>query len=217
MGRVIGACALLLVWVPASHAQTLSVPATAVAPGASVSVTVTGTAGQNYALVGSATGSGLTFNGVPFSVGTAFQILSVGVLDGAGTAVVPVTPPFPASDRYYLQALTSASAGFIPFALGPGLPLVNTEVSKLFQALGGGVTAAGVGFAMSPGVTVTRTAQGTYRVDYAGQGTQATNFFPNVSPNGAATLVSLVGNNGTFTVQFTTDVAFYFTVTPVRR
>ncbi len=218
MRRLIAVCASLLVSASASQSQTLSAPANAVAPGGSVSVTVTGTAGENYALVGSETSSGLTFNGVPFALGTVFQILSVGVLDGAGRAVVPVTPPFPARDRYYLQGLTSASAGFIPFSLTPSLPLLNTEVTRLLQAVGGGVVGAtGAGFALSPGITTVRNSVGNYTVSFPNQFT-GSNVIPSIAPFcGGLSPSTMSANNGSFTVTFTADCGFFFTATPIRR
>jgi hypothetical protein len=217
MRRLIAVCASLLVSASATQAQTLSVPASAVAPGGSVSVTVTGTAGENYALVGSETSSGLTFNGVSFALGTVFQVLSVGVLDGTGRAVVSVTPPFPARDRYYLQGLTSASAGFIPFSLTPSLPLLSSEVTRLLQAVGGGVNGPnGVGFALSPGVTTARNSTGSYTVSFANQ-FQGANVIANITPACGLPISSLTSNNAGFTVTFTADCTFLFSATPIRR
>lgn len=216
MRRVIGLCAGLLVSVSAVQAQTLSVPAITVAPGASVSVTVSGTAGDSFGLVGSTTNSGLVFNGTSFAVGTDFVILAIGVLDGTGKAVVPVTPPFAARDRFYLQALTSASPSFAPFTLGAGLTLVNSEVSRLLLSVGGGSAANGTGFALSPGVTVTRTAPGAYTVAFPGL-FSGPNVIPNITPSCGLPVGSLSSTNGGFTVTFSADCAFFFTATPIRR
>lgn len=216
MRRWFAVWASVLVSVSAAQAQTLSVPAIAVAPGATTSVTVTGAAGENFGLVGSTTGSGLVFNGVSFAVGTDFVILAIGVLDGTGKAVVPVTPPFPARDRYYVQALTSASPAFSPFSVSSGLTLVNTEVTRLLLPVGGGVNPNGSGFALSPGVTTTRTAAGVYQVTFTGQ-FFGPNVIPSITPYCGLAVTGMSANNGGFTVTFPSDCGFFFTGTPIRR
>ncbi len=137
-------------------------------------------------------------------------------LDGTGKAVVPVTPPFPSRDRYYVQALTSASPSFVPFSVSPGLTLVNTEVTRLLLAVGGGVNPNGAGFALSPGVTATRTGVGTYQVTFAGQ-FSGVNVIPAITPFCGQLIAGLTANNGGFTVTFPTDCGFFFTATPIRR
>ena len=81
-------------------------------PGRSSTVTVTGTPGHYFALVGSTTGAGFSYAGVQFAVGPDVVILAMGNLDGSGRAVVNVVPPFVGSslDRYYIQAVTSTVA-----------------------------------------------------------------------------------------------------------
>src|SRR5262245_54539414 len=63
------ALSAMLVYATVAQAQTISVPTFVVDPGATINVTVTGTPGQNYALIGSITNSGFTFAGVNLSVG----------------------------------------------------------------------------------------------------------------------------------------------------
>ena len=85
-------------------------------PGASVAVTIQGTAGRQFALVGSTTGAGLEHGGVALALGRDFVILAIGVLDGGGRAVMSIAPPFVGTtlDGYYIQAVTSATPSFIP-------------------------------------------------------------------------------------------------------
>ena len=85
-----------------SAQPTLAAEQTSVAPGTAVNVTVTGTAGHSYAIVGSTVDSGLSFAGINFAVGSDFTVLNIGVLDANGRAVVPVTAPFKGTvlDRY---------------------------------------------------------------------------------------------------------------------
>lgn len=215
MRRVFGMCAGLLVSVSMAQAQSISVPAITVVPGASVNVTVSGTAGESFGLVGSTTNSGLVYNNQNFAVGTDFVILGVGVLDGTGKATLAVTPPFPARDRYYLQALTSSS-NFASFALSPGQTLISSEVSRVLLAVGGGSTSNGTGFALSPGVTVTRTGPGAYTVAFPGL-FAGPNVIPNVTPACGLPVGSLSSTNGGFSVTFSADCAFFFTATPIRR
>ena len=105
----LGLSALVLMTATATAQPTISVSTDVVTPGQSVNVTVTGIPGESFALGGSSVGAGLTYAGTAFSVGADFTILAVGTLTGAGTAVVPVVPPFLGStlDRYYVQGATS--------------------------------------------------------------------------------------------------------------
>jgi hypothetical protein len=109
---------------------TLSASTTTVAPGVSVTLTVTGTPGQQFAVIGSAVGAGFSHGGTALSVGSDVTILALGPLDGTGVVTVSVTPPFrgTALDRYYVQAVTSASAAFIPLAASAGVVLRNNDL-----------------------------------------------------------------------------------------
>jgi len=113
-----------------------------VAPGASVAVTITGTPGQFFAIIGSSTNAGINFGGVALSVGADVALLAQGVLDGAGSAVVSITPPFRGTtlDRYYIQGATSPSNTFLPVAVTSGRVLRNLD---LVSGLSGPVGPAG--------------------------------------------------------------------------
>ena len=108
-----------------------------VVPGAAVTVTVAGTPGHHYAVVGSAVGAGLTFGGVRLKVGLDASILARGVINGTGTVTVSVTPPFLLTtlDRYYLQVVTSPSVSLLPVQGSNGVVLRNND---LVGGLGGG-------------------------------------------------------------------------------
>ncbi|MEZ5289737.1 MAG: hypothetical protein R2745_01500 [Vicinamibacterales bacterium] len=123
-------CALALTATIAAAQPTISASDTVVTPGQAVNVTITGTPGQNFALLGSSVGAGFSYGGVAFSVGAAdLALISVGVLNGSGTAVVAVVPPFLGStlDRYYVQAATSPSAAFVPLTASNGVILRNRD------------------------------------------------------------------------------------------
>lgn len=123
-------CALAVMTTVAAAQPTISASTDVVTPGQAVNVTITGTPGQNFAVVGSTVGAGLSYAGVAFSVGSAdLTVIAVGVLSGAGTAVVPVVPPFLGStiDRYYVQGATSSSPAFVPVAVTSGLILRNRD------------------------------------------------------------------------------------------
>ena len=115
---------------PAAAQPTLTTPATTVAPGAPVTVTITGTPGQQYALLGSSVGAGMAYAGVNLGVGADFAILSMGAIGGTGSVSVNVTPPFVGTtlDRYYLQAVTSVSAAFVPLSASGSLVLRNNDL-----------------------------------------------------------------------------------------
>ena len=100
------------------------------------------------------------------AVGTDVQILSaVGVLDGAGQAVVPVTPPFPARDRFYVQAVFSSN-GFVSITPSNGVVLINYQDASLTMPIGGLVSSTGNLLSGTPGVTVTRTGVGAYTITH---------------------------------------------------
>ena len=124
---------------PAAAQVTLAVPAAPVTPGAVVTVTIQGPPGQHYALLGSSVGAGLVFSGVPLAVGTEFSVVASGVLDGSGQAVVTGTPPFVFTtlDRYYLQAVVSASPTFAPLQASAGGIVRNADVLGPPSALQG--------------------------------------------------------------------------------
>jgi hypothetical protein len=105
----------------------LAVATDVVTPGAAVAVTVVGPPLQFFAVLGSSVGAGFSWAGQNLAVGTDFVILVNGQLDAAGRAAFAITPPFRLTslDRYYLQAATSPSPGFIPLTLSVGRVLRN--------------------------------------------------------------------------------------------
>jgi hypothetical protein len=100
----------------ASAQPQVALPTTVVAPGESVTVTVTGNPGAFYAVLGSSINGGFSYAGVALGVGTDVAILAQGVLGASGEAAVDVVPPFNGTllDRYYLQAVTSPARNFVP-------------------------------------------------------------------------------------------------------
>jgi hypothetical protein len=124
------AAGLVLAAAPLFAQPSLTASRTSVAPGTTVTVTVGGTAGQHFAVVGSTVNAGFSFAGQAFALGTDVTIIAVGVLDGTGQATVTFAPPFVGTpnDRYYLQAATSASAAFSPPAVSAGLVLRNADL-----------------------------------------------------------------------------------------
>ena len=117
----------------------LSLSTTIAGPGSAVTATVSGTPGQRYALIASSTNAGFAFGGVQLAVGADVVVLAVGTLDGSGSIQLPVVAPFLGTtlDRYYLQAVTSQSAAFVPLAASPGVVIRNADlVSNLVGAPG---------------------------------------------------------------------------------
>jgi hypothetical protein len=205
----------LLVCASMAAAQT-TVPTFVVAPRGSVNVTVSGTPGQNYAVIASTTNSGFSFGGVALAVGADVVILAVGVLNGAGQAVVPVTPPFPERDRYYVQGVVSASPDFLPPTPLNSVRLINAEAARILMPIGGAVNPNGTPLFVTNGVTIDRLNVGVYRINHA-------NFIgiptaiPSITPTDGATVTSIATNANVTTVTLSGDATFYFTIQAVRR
>lgn len=216
MRRVVVAVVSLLALAAGASAQTVTTAASVVGVGGSTNILVTGgTPGQQYAVIASATNTGFSYAGVNLAVGTDVQILAVGALDGAGAATIPVTPPFPTYDRFYYQVV-STSNGFASITASASLVLINAQEARIYMAVGGGTNAAGAGFALSPGVTVTRNSAGNYTVSFAGQ-FLGVNVIPTITPFCGLNPTGLNANNGGFTVTFASDCGFFFTAAPIRR
>src|SRR5690606_37914040 len=125
-----GVLFVLLSAATVSAQPHIALSADAVAPGKSVTVSVTGTPGLFYALVGSSVNSGFWWSGVPLTVGLDVIILSTGKLDAAGEAEVSIVPPFVGTifDRYYVQAIVSPSPAFVPFQASNGDVVRNADL-----------------------------------------------------------------------------------------
>jgi len=200
----------------AAAQPSMSLSTLSVAPGASVTVTVNGAAGAQYAVIGSAVGSGFTYAGVNLSVGTDVAVLGIGTIPGSGSATAVVTPQFAAREQYFLQAVVSTD-GFATITPTNGTPVMHRDSLRVFQAIGGGVNANGAGFALSPGVAVSRTGPGAYLVTFGNNFTGGTNQIPNVTPLCGTAPTGINANNAQFAVTFATDCGFFFTVSPIRR
>ncbi len=103
-----------LVSASAGAQPQLTLSSTVVAPGESVTVTVTGAPGAFYALLGSTVDTGESFARDGLKPRRDASVLATGTLDGAGNATLRVKPPFIGTvlDRFYFQAATSFSAKF---------------------------------------------------------------------------------------------------------
>jgi hypothetical protein len=153
-------CVVLVViaclWASSAQTQTLTLNVDRVAPGTGVVVTLTGQAGQNYAVVGSPVGAGLVVLGIPMQVGPDFVILAMGVLDSNGQATTTIVPPFVGTtlDRFYLQAGVSPSPTFNPLLVSQGAIVKNQDlIGPLPQVLyvyGGMVPNTSVARALCP-------------------------------------------------------------------
>jgi hypothetical protein len=114
----------------------ISVAPNSVVPGQSVTVTVTGTPGRFFAVIGSSVNGGVSYAGVALGVGADFTIITTGTLNSTGQAVVSFTPPFNNStlDRYYVQAGTSTAANFNPLEVSPSVVVRNADLSPAPEA-----------------------------------------------------------------------------------
>jgi hypothetical protein len=99
-------------------------------PGEAVTITINGDPGEYYAVVGSSVNGGFSYAGVALGVGTDVVIHAQGVLNGSGVASIRVLPPFNGTvlDRYYLQAVTSPAANFVPLEASPGRAVRNGDL-----------------------------------------------------------------------------------------
>lgn len=205
----------LTLWSAAAWAQTTTLtPATlVVAPGASVTATVTGPAGHNFVVIGSATNSGASYGGVSLAVGADAVALATGVLNGNGSATVTLAPQFQNNGRrYYLQAATSPSGNFLPLAVSSSVVLQNADlVGNLPLAVMANPNGS-LQYA-SQGVTVTRTGVGAYRITYPGLLTSPV--IPQVTAIDTA-VQSYFYDLNTMTVQLSGDAFFTVLFFPVR-
>jgi hypothetical protein len=114
----------------------ISISPTSVAPGQSVTITVTGTPGQFFAVIGSSVNSGMSYAGVALGVGSDFTIHATGTLNSSGQAIVTLAPPFQGTtlDRYYVQAGTSTSPSFNPLQVSASVPVRNADLSPAPEA-----------------------------------------------------------------------------------
>jgi len=114
----------------ASAQPQMSLSTTVVAPGESVSVTITGVPGSFFAVLGSSVNGGFSYAGVALSVGSDVVILAQGVISGRGEESIPVVPPFNGTilDRYYLQAVTSTAPTFVPPQPSQGRAVRNGDL-----------------------------------------------------------------------------------------
>lgn len=196
-----------------AQSPTLAVATLVATPGNAVTATVTGVAGQFYAVLGSAVGSGLAYGGVDLAVGSDVVLLATGILNGAGTATVSVTPPFRGTtiDRYYLQAATSSVATFVPLAVSTSVVIRNADVVPLpVSAI---VNPNGTLQFGSQGVTTSRTGPGAYRINYPGL--VAAPFVPLVMPIAARILSHDYSATG-IDLTLDTDAFFHVMVFHVR-
>jgi hypothetical protein len=205
----LGSCA-------SAFAQSIT-PASYVVPtGGTTNITVSGPAGQQFGLIGSTTNGGFSYAGVNLQVGPDVQVLTIGTLDGSGQAVVPVTPPFPARDRYYVQAVLTPD-GFTTINPTNGVVLINYQVAALFMPIGGLVSSTGNLLSGTPGITVAHTGVGTYVITHTGL-LPVPGAIPTVtSIIGSVTLLGVQTTANTTSVNFSADVTFYFTINPIRR
>lgn len=114
----------------AAAQPVISASSSVAGPGETITITITGTAGHNFALVGSIVGSGMSYGGVALAVGTDVSIIATGIIGGSGNVSLGFTPPFQGStlDRFYLQAVTSTSPTFVPTAASASLVIRNRDL-----------------------------------------------------------------------------------------
>lgn len=186
-----------------------------VPPQGTVAATVTGPAGQNFAVIGSRSNAGFSYGGVALDVGTDVAVLAVGVIAGSGTASVFLTPPFQGTspDRYYVQAVTSASPDFTPLAKSNSVALRNAAVVGNLP-VAAVVNPNGSLQSASEGITASRVSFGRYRIDFA-PGLVPAPFLPMVMPIGARILGHFYSPTG-IDLELDSDAYFHVMVFPAR-
>lgn len=214
MRRLLFALATVLVSASAAFAQpTMTSSILMPNPGVPVTLTVTGTAGQSFAVIGSITWAGFSYAGVDLAVGTDVSILGTGVLNGSGQGTVSFTPPFPARDRYYVQAVTSDN-GFATITPSSRLTLLNNQEARLNMPIGGLIRADGSTLFLSPGITVSK-AGSVYTINHPGLFDLIP--VPTVSVTGNATITSISTTAAQTVVTLSADGGIAFTVQSIRR
>jgi hypothetical protein len=115
---------------PAAAQPQIALSATVTSPGERVTVTVTGSPGEYYAVLGSTVNEGFSYAGVALGLGRDLVVLAQGVLNGSGQAQALVQPPFGGTvlDRYYLQAVTSITPDFVPLRASSSRAVRNGDV-----------------------------------------------------------------------------------------
>lgn len=210
---VLALAAMLLTAATASAQATMTASPLNPNPGVAVTATVAGTAGDSFAVIGSATPSGFSYAGVNLSVGTDVAILGVGVLNASGQGTVSFTPPFSVRDRFYIQVVTS-STGFATIVAGNAVTLVNNLEARLNMPLGGAIFADGTPAFLSPGVTVSKVGL-VYTINHPG----LFDFFPvpSVTVGGNATITDLSWTGTQTVVTLSAAARIAFTIQPIRR
>ena len=124
------AAATALLAAPAAAQPQIALSATVTSPGERVTVTVTGSPGEYYAVLGSTVNEGFSYAGVALGLGRDVVILAQGVLSVSGQAQTLVQPPFGGTvlDRYYLQAVTSTAPDFVPLRASSSRAVRNGDV-----------------------------------------------------------------------------------------
>lgn len=215
MRRLILACAVLFTTAIAAQAQpTLSSTPLLVNPGGSATLTVTGTPGNSFAVLGSSTWGGFSYAGVELAVGTDVAILGAGVLDGSGNGSITFTPPFPARDRYYTHAVTSAN-NFATITPTNRTTLINIQEARLYMPIGGLVAANGTPVFLSPGLTVSKSGS-VYTFNHPGM-FEYGNPIPVVSVTGNATITGIQSSFAQTVVSLSNDGGIAITIQTVRR
>jgi len=141
-----------LVAASASAQPQVSLSSTVVAPGESVAITITGTPGAFYAILGSSVDDGESFAREHLKVGRDVAILATGTLDGAGEARLNVKPPFLGTvlDRFYVQAATSFSSKFDTLESSASAIVRNGDLVKGLEGPPGPQGPAGAVGAVGP-------------------------------------------------------------------
>jgi len=141
-----------LVAASASAQPQVSLSSTVVAPGESVAITITGTPGAFYALLGSSVDDGESFAREHLKVGRDVAILATGTLDGAGEARLNVKPSFLGTvlDRFYVQAATSFSSKFDTLESSASAIVRNGDLVKGLEGPPGPQGPAGAVGAVGP-------------------------------------------------------------------
>ena len=209
---------------PAWAQLSISLNRAVVPQGGTVQVTVNGTPGRYYAVIGSQTNSGFSFGGLDLAVGPDVTVHDTGIIPAGGSVTVDVPARLAQRDRYYLQAVTSLLPTYSPLAAQSNSEVVvNLQAGQLFMPAAGRVNANGTATAISPGLTVNRTAPGVYTVSYNGVSWNGVSFnglllVPDVTPLGpGAEVLDLTVVNTLVTVTLNTDAPVWFSLHPVIR
>jgi hypothetical protein len=202
---------VLLAASTAAAQPQLSVSATEVPGGGSITVTVNATPGLFLAIVGSTRDGGVSYAGVTLDIGPDLAVLFSGFVPATGTVSFPFAPPLANGvDVYYLLAVTSTSPTFAPPTPSATIALRPRGFYSFAPTFPHGLSAGGarvssVGLPVSPEDAASKAYVDASQFRLGPPATQAASTITpliNTEQTGSGDLLSLRTNSATYPGSF---------------